>query len=87
MSKIFQHSPQPNVALQELLKQFAFVFETPKGLPPNRGNEHQILLKEGIQPISVRPYRYPFYQKNEIEKIVQEMLEIGAIRSSTYASG
>ena len=82
VSEIFQHSPQPNVALQELLKKFASVFDTPKGLTPNRGHEHQILLKEGIQPIRVRPYRYPFYQKNEIEKIVQEMLETGSIRSS-----
>ena len=68
VSEIFQHSPQPNVALQELLKQFASVFDTAKGLTPNTGHEHQILLKEGIQPIRVRPYRYPFYQKNEKEK-------------------
>ena len=37
VSEIFQHSPQPNVVLQELLPQFALVFDTPKGLPPNRG--------------------------------------------------
>lgn len=30
----------------------------------------------------VRPYRYPFYQKGEIEKIIRELLELGAIRQS-----
>jgi hypothetical protein len=30
----------------------------------------------------VRPYRYPFYQKEEIEKIVQELLDSGMIRPS-----
>ena len=29
-----------------------------------------------------RPYRYPFYQKNEIDKIVKELLSVGSIRNS-----
>jgi hypothetical protein len=33
--------------------------------------------------VSVRPYRYPFYQKEEIEKIVKQLLKSGVIRSST----
>ena len=28
------------------------------------------------------PYRYPFTQKNEIEKIIKELLEAGVIRPS-----
>jgi hypothetical protein len=35
-----------------------------------------------VQPVSVRPYRYPYYQKEEIEKIVKELLESGVIRHS-----
>ena len=31
---------------------------------------------------SERPYRYPFYQKSKIEKIVHELLEVGSIRPS-----
>jgi hypothetical protein len=31
----------------------------------------------------VHPYRHPFAQKNEIEKIVQELLEAGVIHPST----
>jgi len=41
-----------------------------------------IILKEGTQPICKRPYRYPYYQKIEIEKIVKELLEVGSIQNS-----
>ncbi|KAL0535737.1 hypothetical protein IC582_030078 [Cucumis melo] len=40
-------------------------------------------MKEGTNPINVRPYRYGFHQKEEMEKLVKEMLNSGVIRSST----
>ncbi|XP_075670129.1 uncharacterized protein LOC142639876 [Castanea sativa] len=70
-------SPKPcDFAIEHLLTEFASVFSTPTGLPPCRGHEHQILLKEGIAPIFQMPYRYPHFQKTEIEKIVTELLEV-----------
>ena len=69
-------------AIEELLYEFASVFATPIGLPPCRGHEHQILLKEGTNPICQRPYRYPHFQKAEIETIIAELLEVGSIRPS-----
>ena len=57
-----------DLAIEELLSEFASVFATPIGLPPCRGHEHQILLKEGTDPICQRPYRYLHFQKAEIEK-------------------
>ena len=65
-----------------MLEEFAIVFEEPKGLPPCRGHEHQIILKPGTQPTCQRPYRYPYYQKTEIETIVKDLLEFGSIRNS-----
>ena len=62
-------------AINELLLEFAKVFEVPVGLPPLRGHEHRIILKEGSPPIYERPHKYPFYQKTEIGKIVQELLD------------
>ncbi|KAL4010180.1 hypothetical protein IC575_030485 [Cucumis melo] len=63
--------------LQNVLKQFEDVFDWPERLPPRRGIEHQIHLKEGTNPINVRPYRYGFQQKAEMERLVEEMLASG----------
>jgi hypothetical protein len=60
------------------------VFSTPQGLPPSRGvHDHSIPLVPGSLPPNIRPYRHPFAQKNEIEKMVQELLTAGIIRPST----
>lgn len=40
------------------------------------------MLKEGAPIPNLRPYRYPHYQKNEIEKFVGEMLQARIIRPS-----
>jgi hypothetical protein len=66
----------------DILREFAEVFQEPKGLPPSRSHDHSIPLIPGAQPVSVRPYRYPFYQKEEIEKIVRELLDSRVIRPS-----
>ncbi|XP_013601199.1 PREDICTED: uncharacterized protein LOC106308599 [Brassica oleracea var. oleracea] len=61
---------------------------TPHGLPPVRDIEHTITLKEGTDPINVHPYRYTYFQKDEIERKVAEMLNAGIIqsRSSPFSS-
>lgn len=56
--------------LQKMLEEFPDVFIERLGLPPKKDIEHSIALQEGTTPISVRPYRYPHYQKNEIERQV-----------------
>jgi hypothetical protein len=68
-------------AIQSILHTFAPVFTEPAGLPPSRGLDHQINLKHS-QPISVRPYRYPYFQKAKIEKIIHDLLHSGVIRPS-----
>ena len=65
-----------------VIQQFQEVFKMPKGLPPVWGREHAIVLKEGINPINVHPYRYPQIQKGEIEKLVAEMLAAGIMQHS-----
>ena len=70
-------SDQPHFPpiLVNLLGEFSKVFAVPTGLPPIRGHEHSINLKEGTLLVRERPYRYPHFQKSEIEKIVNELLE------------
>jgi hypothetical protein len=60
------------------------VFSTPQGIPPSRGvHDHSIPLVPGSLPPNIRPYRHPFSQKNEIEKMVQEILNADVICPST----
>ncbi|XP_056686977.1 uncharacterized protein [Spinacia oleracea] len=68
--------------LRRALEEYERVFAVPTGLPPRREQEHAILLKEGSNPVSVRPYRYPQIQKDEIERLIREMIEAGIIRPS-----
>lgn len=75
--------PARAAQLDKLLKDFSSVFDKPMGLPPVRGTEHHIPLLPGTAPINVRPYRYPHFQKSEIERLIQEMLTQGVIRPSS----
>jgi hypothetical protein len=68
---------------EEVIARFEDVFNLPSGLPPPRDHDHAIVLKLDVVIPNPRPYRYPFYQKNEIEKMVKEMLQAGIIRHST----
>ncbi|CAA7040954.1 unnamed protein product [Microthlaspi erraticum] len=75
--------------IHHLFDEFHDIFLEPTTLPPFRhDHNHKIPLLEGSNPINQRPYRYAIHQKNEIDKIVQEMLTAGTIQasSSSYAS-
>ncbi|CAJ2637385.1 unnamed protein product [Trifolium pratense] len=67
----------------KVINEFATIFNMPSRLPPIREHDHAILLKPDANIPNLRPYRYPYYQKNEIEKIVKEMMQAGIIRHST----
>ena len=68
------------VYVQTLLQQYASIFENPTTLPLFRETDHQIHLKHDVAPVNVKPYRYPQFQKIEMENLVQEMLQQGIIR-------
>uniref|UniRef100_A0A803PMN4 Uncharacterized protein n=1 Tax=Cannabis sativa TaxID=3483 RepID=A0A803PMN4_CANSA len=65
-----------------LIREFNIVFEEPTKLPPQRNVDHCIFLQLGSAPVNVRPYRYPYFQKDIIEKLVQEMRAYGFCRPS-----
>ena len=74
--------------MEGILEEYNEIFGDPSGLPRSRRQDHSIELKNGVEIPNIRPYRYPHYQKNEIEKLVDGMLNSGIIRPriSPYAS-
>jgi hypothetical protein len=82
-------APQPHAAvvaatvqqpmLDILLEQQGAIFSEPTGLPPARPYDHRIHLLPGTEPVSVRPYRYPQLQKDELERQCTTMLTQGII--------
>ncbi|CAH9101834.1 unnamed protein product [Cuscuta europaea] len=73
---------------KQLLAEFPEVVQPRKQLPPRRSCDHAIHIQEGACIPNIRPYRYPQYQKTEIERIIKEMLNEGLIQhsNSPYSS-
>lgn len=66
-----------------ILHKYEDVFQEPLCIPPVHEVDHCNTLKEGTEPNNVCPYRYAHFQKEEIERQVQEILNSGLIRLST----
>lgn len=69
--------------LEDLLNSFTSLFLESSGLTLARNLYHCIVLTQGTDPIVVRPYRYPYAQKGEIENQCWDMLAKGMIRPSS----
>ncbi|XP_060190417.1 uncharacterized protein LOC132619575 [Lycium barbarum] len=80
--EVQQGQEQIEEVIQDVISQYPDVFAEPKTLPPIRTLDHCIPLKPGAMPVSLRPYRYNFHQKDELEKQVEEMLGSGIIQPS-----
>jgi hypothetical protein len=75
--------------IQRIIEKHSKVFgPIPRGVPPDRGFELIIELEEGAKPVITTPYRHPNKYKDEIEKAIKELLDMGHIRpsSSPFAS-
>lgn len=74
--------------VRAVLEQYTSVFTVPSGLSPAKQFDHRIHLLPHMKPVNVRPYRYSFFQKNEIKRQVKEMLDTSIIRrgSSAFSS-
>lgn len=55
--------------INKILTDFEYLFSEPSELPQERRLNHRIILTPNTSPINVQPYRYPQFQKNEIEKL------------------
>jgi len=69
--------------LATLLNTYSVVFTIPKGLPPHRSQDHHIHLLPSVNPVNVRPYRYPHCLKTIMTNMIQDMLREGLIQANT----
>jgi hypothetical protein len=77
-------TPPLHPDLQAILSHHHTIFQPFRGLPHSRDDhDHSIPLIPGYLPPNVHPYHHSFAQKNEIEKIVHKLLEVGVICPST----
>ena len=73
----------PIPTIQKLLTKYSSLFQPLSTLPPSRPTDHTITLLPNSAPVNVRPYRYPYYHKQEIENQVASMLHQGHIQHSS----
>ena len=68
------------LGITTLLHTYSVVFQTPMGFPSTRDQSHAIPFHPNAKSVKVRPYWYPHSQKENIEKMVHEMLNQGIIQ-------
>lgn len=73
---------RPNAQVHGILVKYHRVLAQTQGLPPKREQDHKISFYHGQGPVSINPYCFPYFQKTEIEKLVDEMLSTGVVRLS-----
>ncbi|KAK9195245.1 hypothetical protein WN943_003365 [Citrus x changshan-huyou] len=65
--------------ITKVLEIYSGIFAEPTELTPERLIDHRIPLLPGSSPVNVRPYRYPHFQKQEIDRLIRELLDAGLI--------
>ena len=76
--------PRNSHDIQKIIDSHSKVFEPiPLGAPPDRGFEHIIEMEEGEKLVITTPYRHPKNHKEEIEKAIKELWDMGHIRPSS----
>ncbi|XP_059078144.1 uncharacterized protein LOC131876700 [Cryptomeria japonica] len=73
-----------HVDIQSMMDRHGRVFgDIPFGVPPDRGFEHGIEMADGAKLVITTPYHHPRAYKDEIEKTIHELLDMGFIRPSS----
>lgn len=89
LSPTSTHTPVPTSViltlpppLQHLLHPYTSFFQQPNTLQPSHTTGHSIHLLPNSNPVNVKLYKYPYFQKQEIEKQVSEILQNRMIHPS-----
>ena len=79
--------PELSAQIADVQQQYSDLFQTPAGLPPDRGIEHVIPLLPDSQPPYPRMYRLSPSDMQEVRQNVTELLQKGLIEPSTSSFG
>lgn len=74
--------PHPNTTIEALQHQYKNLFDPPHELPPTRPHDHHIPLLLNTKPVNVKPYHYPYYQKEIMTNVISDMLQNWVIQPS-----
>jgi hypothetical protein len=74
------YTPEIKIILDKHQNVFGSI---PPSVPPDRGFEHIIELEAGAKPVITTPYRHPKKYKDEIEKAIKELPDMGHIKPSS----
>jgi hypothetical protein len=66
--------------LEHILSKHPSIFQSRRGLSPHRCHHHSINLQLNSNSTSVRPDRYAYHHKDEIEKQAGRLLAEGKLR-------
>jgi hypothetical protein len=61
-------------SVKDILLEYQDIFAEPTGLPSTRFYDHSIPLIPGYKPMTTRPCRHCYDQKNEVEMLFKEMI-------------
>nr|GEY36495.1 RNA-directed DNA polymerase like [Tanacetum cinerariifolium] len=68
--------------IQSVINSYVHVFDIPTDLSPQRSHDHIIHLSNGALPVNIRPYKHLPTQKDAIDSMVKDLLEVGVTRKS-----
>lgn len=71
-----------NPTIDHLLQQYNSIFVNPNTLPLPCSQDHHIPTEKATDPINVKLYRYPYYQKHVMTNLISKMLSEGVIKPS-----
>lgn len=71
------------LALEALLENYKEIFKEPNRLPPIKTYDHAIPIKEGAQPINLRPYRYFEGAKRHCKRWLRKCLSLELSNKAT----
>ncbi|KAL4591091.1 hypothetical protein LXL04_004040 [Taraxacum kok-saghyz] len=75
------HNTDPTIIA--LINTYSRIFDIPTSLPPHRTQDRHIPTLPTAAPVNIKPYRYPYYQKQIMTKMIGDMLSDGIIKAST----